>query len=203
MEDASDEHVAEELLSDREDDARLAKDQVCVRRLQPVDESMPVSVNGLTFAISGGTGALGQRTAKHLLKRGASRILLLARNTIRVDGCEVYRVDVSSPESVSRFAVEHGSSIDGLIHAAGLCGDGALPSRDLESLRKRAQTEIRQGLLLLSAAVDARSQSSKQAPVSMDVAFSSISSLLGNAGQTDYACSNGGLDARARCFIIT
>ena len=32
----------------------------------------------------------------------------------------------------------------------------------------------------------------------MDVAFSSISSLLGNAGQTDYACSNGGLDARAR-----
>ena len=68
VQDASDEHVAEELLSDREDDALLEKDEVCVRRLQPVDESMPVSVSGLTFAISGGTGALGRRTAKHLLK---------------------------------------------------------------------------------------------------------------------------------------
>ena len=115
-----------------------------------MDESMPVSVTGLTFAISGGTGALGQRTAKHLLKRGASRILLLARNTTTVEGCEVYRVDVSSPESVSRFAVEHGSSIDGLIHAAGLCGDGALPSRDLESLRKALKPKL-DGALLLSA----------------------------------------------------
>ena len=136
MQDASDEHVAEELLSEREDDSLIEKNEVCVRRLQPVDESMPVSVSGLTFAISGGTGALGRRTAKHLLKRGAARILLLARNTIRVDGCEVYGVDVADPSSVSRFAVEHGASIDGLIHAAGLCGDGALPSRDLESLRK-------------------------------------------------------------------
>ena len=32
-----------------------------------MDESLPVSVSGLTFAISGGTQR-GQRTAKHLLK---------------------------------------------------------------------------------------------------------------------------------------
>ena len=104
---------------------------------------------------------------------------------------------MADPPSVSRFAAEHGASIDGLIHAAGLCGDGALPSRDLESLRKALKTETRRGLLL-SAAVDAARRACHKPPVSMDVAFSSISSLLGNAGQTDYACSNGGLDARAR-----
>ena len=158
MDDASHEDVAEELLSDREDDALLAKNNVCVRRLQAVDESMPVSVTGLTVAISGGTGALGQRTAKHLLKRGAAPHTLAGSKSNNCRGLRGHRVDVASPESVSRFAVEHGSSIDGLIHAAGLCGDGALPSRDLESLRKALKPKL-EGALILSAAVDARAPS--------------------------------------------
>ena len=104
---------------------------------------------------------------------------------------------MADPSSVTRFAVEHGASIDGLIHAAGLCGDGALPSRDLESLKRALKPKL-DGAFLLSAAVDAARKAANKPPVQMDVAFSSISSLLGNAGQTDYACSNGGLDARAR-----
>ena len=106
---------------------------------------------------------------------------------------------MADPASVSRFAVEHGSSIDGLIHAAGLCGDGALPSRDLESLKRALKPKL-DGALLLSAAVDAARKAANKPPVQMDVAFSSISSLLGNAGQTDYACSMAGW-TRARYCI--
>ena len=55
-----------------------------------------------------------------------------------------------------------------------------------------------EGALILSARSTRARRACHKPPVQMDVAFSSISSLLGNAGQTDYACSNGGLDARAR-----
>ena len=109
---------------------------------------------------------------------------------------EVIPCDVCDGNAVAAFAEKRGAEVAALFHCAGVARDGALRTRDAKSLAATADPKTG-GALRLAAAVEAARASAGLGPLAVDCAYSSVTALLGNAGQTDYGAANGGLDALA------
>ncbi|MFD0021713.1 KR domain-containing protein [Streptomyces sp. NPDC058382] len=162
-----------------------------------------------TYAVSGGSGALGLVAARFLVDRGARHVVLLSRSAgagsavplgavglrgaARVESLEC---DVSDLRSVRRVreAIEKAGmpAVAGVIHAAGVLADGVLAN----------QSEPK-----LSQAYGARVEGAKNlrtvfAPPDFLVLFSSASSLFGAAGQASHAAANATLDALAESWAL-
>lgn len=175
-----------------------------------VEAAERIIKNGIV-AVTGGTGALGMITAEYLVRRGASRVLLLSRSgrskptdsalwealqaiaRRRGAAVEVGRLDMCDAEAIDKFAAMRGSQLTGLVHAAGVANDGALSSRTSETLADAMRPKVDGALRLTSALDDVR----RGRPLSFELYFSSTTALLGNAGQTDYGAANAALDALA------
>jgi acyl transferase domain-containing protein/NAD(P)H-dependent flavin oxidoreductase YrpB (nitropropane dioxygenase family)/NADP-dependent 3-hydroxy acid dehydrogenase YdfG len=78
--------------------------------------------------------------------------------------------------------------IDGVVHAAGVIADRLMTGKDVDSFRNVFDTKVSAASALLAGLVDA---DIRPAFVAF---FGSISALLGNRGQTDYAAANDALD---------
>lgn len=158
-----------------------------------------------SYLITGGLGALGLQVAQGLVEQGARHLVLTGRSgaseaaqrsiaQLEKMGAQVLVVsaDVSNPADVARVLQTIQTSfapLGGIIHAAGVLDDGVLTQLTWHRFRQ-----------VMAAKVDGAwnlHQQTRDLPLDLFACFSSISSVLGNAGQGNYAAANAFLDALA------
>ncbi|MEU3454593.1 type I polyketide synthase [Micromonospora sp. NPDC006766] len=161
-----------------------------------------------TTLVTGATGALGRLVARHLVRRGSARHLVLASRRgpdapgvadlvgeLRVLGAASVRVvacDVADPEALTDLLAlipaEH--PLTAVLHLAGVLDDGVVES----------QTPQRVAEVLRPKADGARQlhEQTRDRDLAAFVLFSSAAGLFGSPGQSGYAAANAYLDALAR-----
>ncbi|HEX4722030.1 MAG TPA: SDR family oxidoreductase, partial [Pseudonocardiaceae bacterium] len=107
-------------------------------------------------------------------------------------GTAAYHVlDCRDDAAVRRLITDvhagHGR-IDGVVHAAGVIADRLLADKDLDSFRNVFDTKVSSAEALLAGLAEVGSRPG------FVTFFGSISALLGNRGQVDYAAANDALD---------
>ncbi len=159
-----------------------------------------------TVLITGGTGGLGARLARHLAaEHGARRLLLVSRRGELADGvgelgqelaelgCEarIVACDVSEREALAAVlaAIPAEHPLVAVIHAAGVLEDGVISSLDRERLRRVMAPKVDAALHLHELTAEME--------LSEFLMFSSVSATLGAPGQGNYAAANAFLDALA------
>ena len=161
-----------------------------------------------THLLSGGTGGLGLLTGRWLAAGGASTVVLAARGgaVSEADGARlrkarpqcsvcVARADAAELADIRRLVsgarCGEAGRLAGLWHAAGVLSDGLLRAQTASTLRRVYAPKVHGawGLQLACAA----------APLDACVLFSSIASLIGGGGQSNYGAANGCLDSLGVC----
>jgi phthiocerol/phenolphthiocerol synthesis type-I polyketide synthase D len=155
-----------------------------------------------SYIITGGLGGLGTVVTRWLVERGAGRIVLngrsepsdAQRNDLAAlsDGTEIVFVagDIATPGVAERLvaaAEETGRPLRGLVHGAGVTGDGLVTALTREGMDRVWAPKVA-GALRLNAATTSRE-------LDWWVGFSSMATLLGLPGQLAYATGNAWLDA--------
>ncbi|WP_413462975.1 type I polyketide synthase [Salinispora arenicola] len=159
-----------------------------------------------TVLITGGTSGLGAMLARHLVQRHGVRRLVLTsrrgpaapaaaglRESLTRAGAEVEVVacDVTSRESVAELlaAVPSEHPLTAVIHCAGVLDDGVLQTLTQDRLDAVLAPKARGAWHL--------HELTRHLDLSAFVLFSSIASVLGTAGQANYAAANGFLNGLA------
>jgi polyketide synthase PksM len=158
------------------------------------------------YVISGGLGKIGQLIAKYLIQAFKAKVILLGSSVlddtkknilselVLVGGQVLYKqVDISSykeSEECIRSIITEFGNINGIIHAAGRLKDGLFLSKSFEDFTDVTDVKIK-GAINLDKATNNQK-------LDFFVLFSSIASIYGNAGQTDYAMGNAFLDSFAQ-----
>ncbi|HEY2197967.1 MAG TPA: beta-ketoacyl reductase, partial [Mycobacterium sp.] len=155
-----------------------------------------------SYIITGGLGGLGTVVTRWLVQRGAGRIVLNGRTEPSEaqrkdldalgDGTEVVFVagDIAAPGVAERLvaaAEETGRPLRGLVHGAGVTGDGLVTALTRDGMHQVWTPKVA-GALRLNAVTITRE-------LDWWVGFSSMATLLGLPGQLAYATGNAWLDA--------
>jgi acyl transferase domain-containing protein/acyl carrier protein len=172
------------------------------------------------YLITGGLGSLGLLFARQLAERGARRVILAGRSALpprsewvalaptdphrqQVDAVidierlgtvvETMSVDVSDAAEVRRLVADrrdrHLPPVRGLIHAAGAVHDQIMTQMTDEQLDTVLRPKVLGSWALHEAFADE--------PLDFFVLFSSVSSVVVTAGQSNYAAGNAFIDALA------
>ncbi|MGA6163600.1 SDR family NAD(P)-dependent oxidoreductase [Amycolatopsis magusensis] len=153
----------------------------------------PVSIRaGGVYLISGGSGALGRLFAEHLSAAGG-QVVLFGRTAAEVPGSHFLRGDVTVPADVERVVRETKARygrLDGVVHAAGVLRDSLLVNKTVDELHAVLAPKL-DGTRNLAEAL-------RHEDLDFFALFSSITGVVGNVGQADYAVANGFLNAYAR-----
>ncbi|MEU7560367.1 type I polyketide synthase [Streptomyces eurythermus] len=160
-----------------------------------------------TVLITGGTGALGARTAHWLARNGAQRLVLTSRRgmdtpgarqlagALRATGCDVLVMacDIANRERVAALlaALPGDEPLTAVVHAAGVAG----PAAPLTETALADFTDVLAGKVAGAAHLDALLA---DAPLDAFVLFSSVAASWGSTGQAAYAAGNAFLDALAQ-----
>ncbi len=157
------------------------------------------------FLVTGGLGALGLIAARWLAGQGARNIALMGRGEPSAEAeqtiaeleragarVKVFRTDVTAPDAL-RGAIE---AIDaelgplrGIVHAAGAIEDAVLGRQGPESFRR----------VMAPKALGAWNlyRLTRDRALDCFVMYSSLASILGSAGQANYAAANAWMDGFA------
>ncbi|HET7550229.1 MAG TPA: SDR family NAD(P)-dependent oxidoreductase [Gemmatimonadaceae bacterium] len=170
------------------------------------DVPQPVRIrDDATYLVTGGLGALGLAFARRLVDQGARHLALLGRRAptaaaaevideLRARGAEitVAACDVSDARRLSSVLAELRASappLAGVLHAAGSTQDGTLQQLRWESFPPVLASKVAGSLNL--------HEELRGDDLDFFVMFSSAASVLGGAGQANYAAANSFLDALA------
>ena len=159
-----------------------------------------------SYLITGGLGALGLQVANWLAEEGAKSLILLGRNqpseSVRreIDKLEqqgvavnVIQADITDYEALEKALTSLSPSLQvpkspirGIIHAAGILDDGLLKTLSWSRFQKVLQPKVTGAwnLHLIS----------EKLPLDWFVCFSSVVSVFGAAGQSNYAAANAYMD---------
>lgn len=174
------------------------------------------------YIIAGGLGSLGLEMGKYLASKGKANIALIGRtklphrdewNTIMTNdkdkklitiistikdieeqGSEVscHSVDISDYAElkavVEELKKEYGS-INGIINAAGIAGESLIALKSKQNFENVIRPKILGSFMLHKIVEDDE--------LDFFITFSSINSMLGGAGQSDYTAANAYMDAFA------
>lgn len=161
--------------------------------------------NNESCLITGGLGSLGRLAAAWLANNGVKHIVLLSRRTpdeaaeeslqqIRDAGCEVVvgSADVTSRADMSTLISRFGDDLPplgGVIHAAGVLDDGLIVDQSWDRFERVIETKVRGAEILDELTADAS--------LHFFILYSSVASVLGSRGQSNYATANAFLDGLA------
>ncbi|MEU2038945.1 SDR family NAD(P)-dependent oxidoreductase [Nocardia niwae] len=177
-------------------------------RMQPSDDlgAMPRLDRGGAYLITGGRGALGLTAARVLAEAGAGTIVLAGRSApvpegerevarIAALGARVESVVVDSADRVAlaRLLARFGNGfprLAGVVHCAGVLDDALLIEQTADRVDRVFAGKVAGAWHLHELTAD-RS-------LELFVLFSSVSAVVGTAGQGNYAAANAYLDALAR-----
>ncbi|MDZ7992526.1 MAG: type I polyketide synthase [Nostoc sp. EfeVER01] len=197
--------LAEILNPEREDQIALRNGQCYVARL--VQTSLPevqeVQLRpDATYLITGGLGDLGLKVAQWMVHQGAQHLMLVGRssptsatqetlNQLEQSGAKIFvaQGDVSRTEDMIGVLETVKAScppLRGIIHAAGVLDDGIILQQNWERLRQVMEPKVK-GAWNLHVLT-------QNCPLEFFVCFSSIASLIGSSGQSNYAAANAFLD---------
>jgi amino acid adenylation domain-containing protein len=177
---------------------------------QPADmthsESSSLVRTGGVVLITGGLGAIGLHVADWLVKQGARRLVLIGRKgpseasftrlaALQGQGAEIrcLATDVTNRDALASalatLPTEWQQNYAGVMHAAGVLDDGVLLDQSPDRFAKVLAPKTHGAWNLHTLLSDAR--------LDFFVMFSSVASLLGSPGQSNYAAANAFLDGLA------
>jgi acyl transferase domain-containing protein/thioesterase domain-containing protein/acyl carrier protein len=162
---------------------------------------------GEVYLISGGLGGLARLMLEDIRACGLNnRVILVGRSSVddairqqledwaRGGVLVSYRradiADTAQVEDLVAWIIDQCGRLDGVIHCAGLIRDNLLLNKGAAEFEQVLQPKVRGALNL--------DQATRRLPLRFFALFSSLSSVLGNAGQADYATGNGFMDGYAR-----
>lgn len=170
--------------------------------------SQPVVRRDGTYIVTGGTSGFGLVTGRWLADQGAGRIILVSRSGPKASGLEetiahieerggcleIESVDITSAEQVAALVAKADSGdfpLRGVFHGAMVLDDAVMTDVTTERLHRVMAPKVT-GALNLAAVLKGRSG------LDFLVFYSSISSVIGNRGQTNYVAANALLDGLAQ-----
>lgn len=165
------------------------------------ETTIPLRQKG-TYLITGGAGGLGLIFAEHLAKHFKANLALVGRSELspqkeqklaglRSLGADIhyFQADISRCERVRQLIGEVRSrfgTIHGIIHAAGVIRDSFV--------LKKTRADIDQVLAAKVFGTIYLDQETREEALDFFVMFSSLTSIIGNLGQADYAYGNRYMD---------
>jgi len=178
--------------------------------------------NGV-YLITGGLGGLGLAVARFLVEAVGAKLILVHRSPLpereqwqdwldthspddpisqKIQGVRaleeagagvlLYRTDVAdfyTMQQMVQHATQRFGTINGVFHAAGVPGAGVIALKTTEMAERVLEPKVK-GTLVLNAVLG-------DSKLDFFVLFSSITSILGEAGQVDYCAANAFMDAFA------
>ncbi|WP_345055751.1 SDR family NAD(P)-dependent oxidoreductase [Streptomyces rameus] len=189
---------------DAEAPVEIAGTTVRVTRLAPCDGTGSAPGHPGAVLITGGLGALGLSTAGFLARLGAPAVTLMGRSAPdaaaraviaelsgRGMAVQVVQGDVTDPADCRRAVAEAARTapLGTVLHLAGTAADGAFEHLTADSYDRVFAAKAR-GAVHLAEALAGH-------PDARLLLFSSASTVLGSAGQVNYAAANGFLDGLA------
>jgi acyl transferase domain-containing protein/acyl carrier protein len=196
--------------ADGEDQVAFRDGRRSVARLVPWRRGMgtrsaPELSDAASYLITGGLGELGLSVARWMVARGARHLVLAGRREpseaarrrlAELEGLgarvTVARADVSRREEVRGLVsslARQTAPLRGVVHAAGVLDDGVLAQQSWQRFSRVLAPKLAGGWNLHRETADLE--------LDFFVLFSSAASLLGPAGQGNYAAANAFLDALA------
>jgi len=179
---------------------RQVRDFVAVSAADLAQTAAPASGfrHGGVYLISGGMGGLGLLVARHLLQQYQATVFLTGRSALSAQKQQLldstdagtsrlfYRsCDITDAAAVSSLVSQmnqDGYWLHGVIHSAGVIEDSFLLKKPADTFARVIAPKV-QGTLNLDLAT-------RQQPLELFVLFSSVTGVLGNLGQADYAYGN-------------
>ena len=161
------------------------------------------------YLLVGCLGGLGRSLTKRMMELGARHFAFISRSgadkpeaAAVVEGiteagatAQVFRADASDEAAAQRIVAQVAAErpLRGVVHAAMVLRDGMFERMDHEAF-EAVMTPKARGAVALHRAL----QAVPGLPLDFFVLTSSISALLGNTGQSNYAAANGALESLAR-----
>ena len=158
---------------------------------------------GGAYIVTGGTRGLGLEAARWLAAGGAGRVVLGGRNApapeaadvlraVSATGCavEVVTGDIADPDTARRLVTAAGDELRGVLHTAVVLDDTPIADITADKLERVWHPKVT-GMMNLHEATGNHT-------LDWFVVFSSMTAMLGNAGQANYAAAGAWVDAFAR-----